>query len=745
MRNTIFLLPVLVFGVLVSNAQNKVTDSIHNKIKTHQNRDTTCVKLINQLAYQYYRSGNYDELFNYAGQAQKLADSLNYIQGGAKARRYIGLFYKKKSNYNEALKFYKLAIEEYQKVGDETSVSALYKNIGNVYLSKGNYPKALEYYHKNLTICKKNNNQKAAAGIYNNIGVIYKRQENYSKALDYFERSLNIRKKAGLDYSVAGSYNNIGIIHKNLGNYSEALRYYNNSLKIRKTLKDNSGISVSYNNIGTVYEEQEKYDEALEKYRQSLSLKLKLGNKSGLVSVYNGLSSVYFKIKNYKEAYSHSQKAYQTAREISNVYLIKESAELYAQSCYAMGLYKDAYESHQVFTSMKDSLFSEEVIKKITGLEYKHVYEQEKQAMEFEQEKKDAIRNAKAKKEKVVRNFLIAGIAFAVVLAIVFFRGLILKRKANTMLGFQKKQIEEANEELGQINEELNSTLDIVSSQKDEIEAQRDEATKQRQEIISGINYAELIQKAVLPSEELMQEILPEHFLVFKPRDIVSGDFYWLKQIRNYTIVAVADCTGHGVPGAFMSMLGSSFLNEIVTARSLDQSGQILDKLREKVKQSLKQKGLDGEQKDGMDISLYVIDTETNELQFSGAFNSLYIASKSTVDPKTVPAKTAEPELIELKADRQPIAIYTDEKKFTTHRVQLMPGDCLYTFSDGFADQFGGKRNKKYKLYKFKQLLTAVSQKPMSEQKNILESEFEQWKGNLEQLDDVIVLGIRIA
>ena len=259
-----------------------------------------------------------------------------------------------------------------------------------------------------------------------------------------------------------------------------------------------------------------------------------------------------------------------------------------------------------------------------------------------------------------------------------------------------------------------------------------------------------------MPSKELANEVLSEHFILFKPRDIVSGDFYWLKQIENFRIVVAADSTGHGVPGAFMSMLGNSFLNEIVSINSLQSSGEILNCLREKIKESLHQKGESGEQQDGMDIALYIVNTETLEMQFSGANNPIYIIrnnelkneDESFLNHKKVRVYS-KPELsenciIEIRPDNQPVAIFVKETKFITHSLQLHKGDCLYTFSDGYADQFGGDLGRKFKSTSLKDLLLTIYKKNMPEQKEILDKEFNKWRGIWEQVDDVLVMGVRI-
>ncbi len=279
-----------------------------------------------------------------------------------------------------------------------------------------------------------------------------------------------------------------------------------------------------------------------------------------------------------------------------------------------------------------------------------------------------------------------------------------------------------------------------IEQSKEEIESQRDELYKQKQEIVDSINYAKRIQQAVLPSEEFMSSVLKEYFVFFQPRDIVSGDFYWVKKIRNFSFVVAADCTGHGVPGAFMSMLGSSFLNEIVSSRTLDGAGEILNRLRNKVKKSLHQKGAEGEQKDGMDISLLIIDWDEYELQFAGAYNSVYIVRKKDAESNT----EDNFEIIRLKADRQPIGIYLNERSFTNHSFSLKKGDVIYALSDGYIDQFGGDTGGKFKSGRFKEMLLSFQDKSMEEQKQILIRTFAKWKRDFDQVDDVLVMGIKI-
>ncbi len=265
-----------------------------------------------------------------------------------------------------------------------------------------------------------------------------------------------------------------------------------------------------------------------------------------------------------------------------------------------------------------------------------------------------------------------------------------------------------------------------------EIERQRYEIELKNKNITDSIQYASRIQNAVLPPDEYMNATLPQHFIFFKPRDIVSGDYYWMTHKDGETVLAVADCTGHGVPGAFMSMLGIAFLNEIVNRAEKLVASNILNGLRDHVKKSLRQTGKQDEAKDGMDIALCVFNNDKKQLQYAGAYNPLYIIRNG--------------ELIQLKADRMPIGIYHKEKEsFTNHVVELQSSDVIYLFSDGYNDQFGGKEGKKFMIKQFQSLIIEIHQKPLDEQKQILNNTFDNWKGNLEQVDDILVIGFKIA
>ncbi|MGZ4038532.1 MAG: PP2C family protein-serine/threonine phosphatase, partial [Bacteroidia bacterium] len=262
---------------------------------------------------------------------------------------------------------------------------------------------------------------------------------------------------------------------------------------------------------------------------------------------------------------------------------------------------------------------------------------------------------------------------------------------------------------------------------KRQIEEQRAELQYRNKEVTDSITYAERIQKAILPSMQLFRDHLPDSFVVYLPKDIVSGDFYWTEKKNNKIFFAVADCTGHGVPGAMMSVIGQNALNRAVNEFNIKTPGAILDKLNELVEETFAKSGADV--RDGMDIALCALDLSTNVLEFAAANNPLYLVSGN--------------ELQEIKASKQPIGRYDVKKPFTNHEIPLKKGDSIYLFSDGIADQFGGPEGKKFKYKQVKDLLLRIHHKPNAEQKQSIISGFMSWKGKNDQIDDVCLIGVK--
>jgi serine phosphatase RsbU (regulator of sigma subunit) len=340
----------------------------------------------------------------------------------------------------------------------------------------------------------------------------------------------------------------------------------------------------------------------------------------------------------------------------------------------------------------------------------------EEQALQISEQQTILIERLKAiEKQKMLIWFFVIALILVSGLGYFIYRGYRIKKESNIQLEAKNRLILHQKDEIQQ--------------QKEIAESQRDQIAYQKKHITDSIHYALRIQTALLPSLELFSEKL-DHFVLYKPRDIVSGDFYWVEEIGSKIMIISADCTGHGVPGAFMSMLGVSFLNELILNKGIIQPDQVINSLREEIIRALKQKESDSEIKDGMDICVCLLDPEKRTLQFAGALCPLWILSKG--------------ELTEIKGDKMPVAIHDAMKPFTNHWIDLKPGDTFYIFSDGFVDQFGGPNQKKFLSKNFKVTLAQLQAKPMYEQGAELDRIFEEWRKDVEQIDDVTVIGVRV-
>lgn len=515
---------------------------------------------------------------------------------------------------------------------------------------------------------------------------------DYERGLRFAQKAVSEAEQIGYREGVGDALSTLGLIYSRLCDFDKSLESYNDSLAIRKEIGNNKAISSSFNLIARTHSLSGDYEKALHYYQQSLVLRTKTKDKSGMPWTHLGIASLYEKTEDYDQALEH----YQTGLELN-----KALREKRCQLQCLMGegrVYLKLAKLKEGFTSLQQSLkLAEELRAKpliyethlalaeyyeLSG-EYHKALEHFKQYQQMEKEVLNAESQNRMKNQQI---------AFAVERS---------KREAEI---HQLKNVE--------------------------LKKAYDEIEEKNMEITDSIRYAKRIQDAVLPPEEVFSEFMPEHFILYRPRDIVSGDFYWMTEKDHFTVVVVADCTGHGIPGAFMSMLGVSFLNDIVGRMENLQANMILEQLRSQMIESLHQTGKEGEAKDGMDMSLCIFDHETKKLQFSGAFNPIYHVRKG--------------KLTELKADRMPIAIHWKiDAEFTNQEIEIREGDTIYMFSDGYADQFGGPEGKKFRYKPLKDLLLSLQDKPMDEQEIILEDNFDEWKGALPQVDDVILMGLK--
>jgi serine phosphatase RsbU (regulator of sigma subunit)/uncharacterized protein HemY len=658
----------------------------------------------------YYQQTQYDKALVCFERTADLRGKLGEQSLKAIALNRIGNTYQLKGSYNEALKHYKVALSINEQLNKNKEIARNLTNMGSVYQLFGDYNKAIDYHLESLETYEKMGDKEGMAWSYLNIGRLFKKMEDYQKALQYVNNSLALYDTINDKTGVTLCFKEKGIIYHDMNNPQKALNFSNIALKINKKAGNEYGIASVLSNIGNIYFKSGDFDEAEDYYERSLALKEKLGDKIGKASVLRYMGRIYQErgkparaIQYFKESLSLAKKQ-NLNEDLREDYLAL--SKIYA----ATGSYKDAYLNYIQYAHLKDSLN----VKAITKKEMQYDFDKKQHILELEKKQKEI----ELDKQKFWTNAFIGGFILMIALAFFIYRN------------YKKKQ--EINKKLAEQNEEIQAQRDEIEAQRNLATQQRDEITKQKELITDSISYASKIQNAVLPQNDYIDKVMQEHFILYRPRDIVSGDFYWLSQRNDKLVIAAADCTGHGVPGAFMSMLGVSFLNEIVNKSNVLQANEILDKLRINVISSLHQAEKEGQPKDGMDIALCIIDKKNGKMQFSGAHNPAYFFRDG--------------ELIELKGDRMPIGIHIkhNDKPFENHEIDIQKGDSIYLFSDGFTDQLGGGDRRKFTKKRLREELANLQNKTMAEQKVILNNALEKWRGDVPQIDDVLMVGIKI-
>ncbi len=763
---------VINFSLVFTGQQNPV-DSLKAVIETTK-IDTVKVNALNEIA-NVLRGRNNEQALQYAEQALVLSKKINYNKGTAEVYKTlgiinfmfgefekaleatnnarssfeeindkkgiaacyvnIGIFKRNTGEIKESIDNFQKALGFYEEINDKEGIAKTYLNLGNIYRQQGNFKNSIDYYFKSLKFYEEINDRYNAAQLYQNIGIVYDEQNESEKASENFNKALEIFNAIQDVKGIAEVNNNLGNFYADKDNFQLAGEYYLKSLELFEEMGYTPMVARLYYNLGDVNNKEKKYGTAKDYFNKSIELYSTMNYLPGLALCYNGLGEYYYFKHDYIKAIEYLLKAKKIAKE-TDINISIEAVEWLSLNYAKLGDYKNAYENHVEFKKLNDSIFNENNEKEVTELRMQYQFEQEEKIRK-EKEKIEAEKNAVIQKEKDKRNFLVKlGLSllvlFMLIIAIISVHNYRRKVKANILLKSQKEEIEFQKVELEQSNEEILAQRDEIENQNIMITEQRDIALKQKQEITDSIQYAQRIQEAVLPDKKIFDNLIDEYFIYFKPKDIVSGDFYWMNKIEDKLIVTAADCTGHGVPGAFMSLLGVTFLNEIVNTDKILNAGKILDKLRTKVMDSLHQK--DRETKDGMDMAIAIIDTAKQEIQFAGAYNPLYMISKNNSN-----------EIHKIPADRMPIGIYLRmDKEFTNHVIPYEKGDIIYMFSDGYMDQFGGEHGRKLKSSKFQELLYSIHEKPMAQQQETLDQFINKWRGDIEQLDDIIVIGIKL-
>jgi len=541
----------------------------------------------------------------------------------------------------------------------------------------------------------------------------------------------------------------LGYLYWQIGVEREAIDYFERAVNVNLELGNNNALKTLYNNLGLIHTENEQYQQAIGYFGKSLQLNLAKGNKIEVASDYINIALSFQSLGYYAESNSKAGKALDLALELNNLELSKTSYGIIGENYEKLGQSKQAAEYYEKYNTISKHLqkqemedmanqtkeFEKQVQSKEKELKYtldtlgevielnremqlqnallnkeNQLKEEQKARLEAEQARLKA--SLKTRRTRFIGLVIVLAL-FGCIIGMVYWQ-LAQKKKANRLLKQQNAEIDR---------------------QKKEIEEQRDLANRQKKRITDSIQYAQRIQNAVLPPMSFFSQNFSDYFILHRPKDIVSGDFYWTTRKDDVLIIAVADCTGHGVPGAFMSMLGVAYLNEIVNKIAINKhistlnADDILNQLREMVITSLHQTGDTNEPKDGMDISICIIDFEHKKMQFAGANNPLYLIRNG--------------ELQRFTPDKMPVSYHQKrDVPFVKHNIELKPDDRIYMFSDGFIDQFGGNQGMKFLAKQFQDLLLKIYRQPMADQMSFLTKTLDDWRGDRPQLDDVLVVGI---
>jgi serine phosphatase RsbU (regulator of sigma subunit)/Tfp pilus assembly protein PilF len=662
-----FIVLLLVCFTLTIYSQKDKSLLLWNKF-VHANSDTQRVNTLNEL-FSLYDENNNDSAFKIAEQALQLSNKINYVRGQAAANNNIGKLYYYQGNNTKALTYYLAAV----------SVLELQQS-----KSKENY----KQYQKQLS------------STYNNIGTIYQRQKMYDKAESYFRKSIAIDEIIDDKIGLSHCYNNIGTIKEETNKYDEAIKNYEISLKLKQDGNDTLGIPSSLINMGVIQMNRNKFKEAQAYFEQALLLTQRHNNIQDKVLAIINLGDLNYMKGEYPKSITYYEESIEICKQQHYNQFLNYVYNSISMSYYRMKHFENAYGYYQLHVKMKDSLNSTENTKQLNELEAKYESDNKEKEIKLLTSQKE-VHELELSRKKTVIYVVIVIVALLVVFAGFVLRAYGQKRKANLELDIKNHKIEVAYK--------------IIE--------------EKQKEIVDSINYAKRIQYTLLAKKEFLEQSLGEHFILFKPKDIVSGDFYWAASrasaANDLFYLAVCDSTGHGVPGAFMSLLSIGFLSEAINEKGIVQPNEVLKYVRDRLIENVSTEG----QKDGFDGILLCINETTNTITYAAAHNNPVLIENEIMK--------------HLPSDKMPVGIGERQEDFKLYTIEASKGSILYLYTDGYPDQFGGPRGKKFKYKQLEEMLLANHQLDLNEQAMQLDKRFEEWRGDLEQVDDVCVIGLK--
>lgn len=688
----VFLLSLSVgaqHAVKIAGFKAQLKENMHDSIR---------VQLLTKLSNEYVNQGDNRMAVDYGDQALRLSQKSGYknklaVIYNLLANAYVGL-----SDYPKGMENHQKSLQISRERNNPSGIAISYNNIAIVYYNLADFPKTLEYLQKSLKIQEELGDQYKIAAAIGNIAVIYNELHEDSLSMIYQQKSFDMHEKMGNKTDMAASLNYLGTLYRQKKEFTKALEYHQKALAIAIELDEKEGMKTTYASMGALYLDMHDPNEALSMFFKAIPFSDEQTDTKARADIYITIATAYRQLKNNTEAVSYLEKAMTLAKSAGNLKEQKEAADgLYR-------IYKEKHDFpkalayHELGRQLNDSIFNTSKNESFNSLKTQFALDRQENNLKA---KADAA--LQKKEDEKAKQQTIIYIALGVLVLVLAFSYLLFTR------------------------------FRISKAQNKVIEHQKLLVEHKNKEITDSILYTKRLQQAILPSAEMVKQYFPESFVYFKPKDIVAGDFYWMQHASDYTYFAVADCTGHGVPGAMVSIVCCNALNGALKEFGLTDPGLILDKTRQLVLETFEKSGEDI--KDGMDISLIKIKTKNSgsakvTLEWSGANNSLYYMEEGIF-------KT-------LKCDKQPVGRIDHPKPFTMHHLEVKRGTCLYFYTDGMADQFGGPKGKKLKYKNLNAHLSAIHHLDMEAQLNSIHCFFTEWKGALEQVDDVSIIGIRV-
>lgn len=769
MRSLLTCLLLLLFLCKTYGQEQAKTDSLISVLNTAKD-DNSRVDILLQLSNTCSMSSP-EKAMDYAKQGLLLAEKNKDGYRISDCYLQIGNVHTILANNTEAIMCFKQALKTLEETGDPNTKTneekweynkgkarCLY-HIGSVGQKQGSIDTAIEYFFRSLkmyeellSLCKNSKEteeiNKGLATCFLGIGLVHKDQGALDKALEFFFKSLKINESIGNQEGMVICFNDIGCIYRDQGDYNKATDYYNKSLKICIETNDKKGMSLFYGNLGIVHTElgkiaaekkskTENFNKAFKYFSMSMEISENLGNKSVISQIYIYKGILLSQMGEHKKAIESCINGVELSRSIGELNILKEAykyiSEIYANA----GDYKNAYKSHLLFSNLNDSLFKSNDRKRFAEMQMIHEIENQEKELQL-LNKDNQIQEAEIKKQTLIRNSFIIGFVLLLLLAFLIFNRYKIKKRANNELEARNRLISQQKEELVQKNELLHNKNTEIVLQGEEILSQRDELalknemlTHNNKVITDSIEYAKHIQEAILPDIGLLKECFEDAFLLFRPRDVVSGDFYWFHKAGDVFFVGLADCTGHGVPGAFMSMIGNTLLNKIVIEKKILVPSEILAELHNDLLYSLTQSGKLFE--NSMDVSLCRVDIKNRMVTLSLANQRAYVFQNGAISGYSGGLFS-----IGEKFPKNHNVVFED------FEIPLEKGTTIYMLSDGYTDQYSESESKKFGISRFEKTLEEIVQMSLPEQRERLDSMLESWKGNGRQTDDITVIGFKV-